>query len=445
MPVALADRCPPIGPGRQRVRLHHAIPCAQTHRSAHLLHADQLAQLVDDAMRCRRIELARVRLCQSTHIPRKLDARRLHPQADPEVRHLVLSRILDRIQHAFDAALAEPARHQNSVEARKLRLIPFRLEPLGLHPRDFEFEVGIQSAMHQRLLERLIAVLIFHILPDDADLHLILRVVRAAHDVLPLGHIGLLRLQPQILHRQRVHAFLVEVQRHLIDRGHIARYDRSRLFHVAERGNLLSHLEWHRTVCAAQQNVRLNTNAQHLLHRVLRRLGLQLLRCGDPRNQRHVNEAGVVAPQFLAHLANRLEEGKRLDIAHRSTDLDDRHVTIRRRHLAHRTLDLIRDVRNHLHRLAQVIAAPLLGDDLLVDTAGREVVIARELGMRKPLIVPEVEIGLRAVVGHKDLAVLKRAHRPRIDVQIRIELHQVDAQAARLQQAADRGCSQPFA
>jgi hypothetical protein len=51
--------------------------------------------------------------------------------------------------------------------------------------------------------------------------------------------------------------------------------------------------------------------------------------------------------------------------------------------------------------------------------------------------VPEVEVGLRAVVGHVDLAVLVRAHRARVDVDVRVELDEGDAQAARLEQRAD--------
>ena len=42
----------------------------------------------------------------------------------------------------------------------------------------------------------------------------------------------------------------------------------------------------------------------------------------------------------------------------------------------------------------------------------------------------EVEVGLRAVIGDVHLAVLERAHRARIDVDVRIELHHRHAQAA---------------
>ena len=57
---------------------------------------------------------------------------------------------------------------------------------------------------------------------------------------------------------------------------------------------------------------------------------------------------------------------------------------------------------------------------------------ARDAG--EALVVAEVEVGLRAVVGDVDFAVLIRAHRARIDVQVGIELAQADFEAPRLQQ-----------
>ena len=95
-------------------------------------------------------------------------------------------------------------------------------------------------------------------------------------------------------------------------------------------------------------------------------------------------------------------------------------------------------MRNHLHRLAQVIAPPLFGDNLLVEAPCSPIVIARKFGVREAFVMSEIEIGFGAVVGDKNFAMLKRRHRPRIDVQIRIELHQVDFEAAALKQTADR-------
>ena len=173
-------------------------------------------------------------------------------------------------------------------------------------------------------------------------------------------------------------------------------------------------------------------------------LGLKLLSRGDERHQSYVDEQRVLAAEFLAHLPDRFHERQRLDVAHCAADFHNCHVHVLR-HFLHRSLDFIRHVRDHLHGFAQIIAAALFGDDLLVEAAGGPVVVARKFGVGKAFVVAEVEIGFGAVVGHKNFAVLKRRHRPRIDVEIRVELHQVDFQSAALQQATDGSRGQSLA
>ena len=92
---------------------------------------------------------------------------------------------------------------------------------------------------------------------------------------------------------------------------------------------------------------------------------------------------------------------------------------------------------NDLHRLAEIIAAPFLGQDRLVNLAGGEVVLAGQLARGEALVVAEIEIGLRAVLQHIDFAVLIRAHRARIDIEIGIELLQYDFQPAMFQECAE--------
>ena len=81
----------------------------------------------------------------------------------------------------------------------------------------------------------------------------------------------------------------------------------------------------------------------------------------------------MLRPSLHAHLADGFEERQRFDIAHRAADLDDRHFGIPRAG-ADEILDLVGDMRNHLHRTAQIFAAALFLDHALVDLAGGEVV-----------------------------------------------------------------------
>ncbi len=88
---------------------------------------------------------------------------------------------------------------------------------------------------------------------------------------------------------------------------------------------------------------------------------------------------------------------------------------------------------NDLDGGAEIIAAPLLGQDVLVDAAGGDVVGPRRWPAGETLIVTEVEIGLGAIVGDEHFAVLIRRHRAWIDIEIGIEFAEADLVTAGLQ------------
>ena len=61
-------------------------------------------------------------------------------------------------------------------------------------------------------------------------------------------------------------------------------------------------------------------------------------------------------------------------------------------------------------------AAPLLGDNVAIDSASGDVVRLFRRNAGEALVMAKVEVGLRPVVGHIDFAMLIGGHRPRIDV-----------------------------
>jgi hypothetical protein len=190
--------------------------------------------------------------------------------------------------------------------------------------------------------------------------------------------------------------------------------------------------------------VGLDADLAQLGDRLLRGLRLELARRRQERDQRHVDEDHVLRLHLEGELAHGLEERQPLDVARRPADLGDQDVDV----LAPGVdplLDLVRHVRDHLDGLAQVHPAPLLLDHALVDLARAQAVQVGELPAREPLVMAQVEVGLRAVLEHVDLAVLVRAHRPRIDVEVRVELLYPDGQAPELKQRAERRRRQPLA
>ena len=215
----------------------------------------------------------------------------------------------------------------------------------------------------------------------------------------------------------------------------VERRDHRFVADVAELPDLAARSLRDRPVGAAQQHVRLNADAEQLLHRVLRRLGLQFAGRRQPGNQRGVDVHHPLAAEVVAELADRLQERQALDVADGAADLAQAEV------LAvqigeDELLDRVGDVRNHLDGGAEIVAVPLAGDDVGVDAPGGDAVAAARRHAGETLVVAEVEVGLGAVVGDEHLAVLIGAHRPRIDVDVGVELAQPHREAARLQQCS---------
>ena len=222
------------------------------------------------------------------------------------------------------------------------------------------------------------------------------------------------------------------LQRHVVDVARVERGDDRRLADVAEQGDLLALRFGQRAVAAAQQHFGLDAEARQLAHRLLGRLGLELAGGRDPRHQRGVDADRIVAAEVVPELADRFDERQALDVADGPADLADDEVDVVG--VGEREfLDRVGDVRDDLDGRAEIVAAPFLGDDVAVDAAGGDIVRLARRNAGEALVMAEVEVGLGAVVGHVDFAVLIGRHRPRIDVQIGIELADADLVAARLE------------
>ena len=236
-----------------------------------------------------------------------------------------------------------------------------------------------------------------------------------------------------------VNALRGELERHLVDRVDVARRHHRAHRQVREQRDLLADVGAKRLLGAAHHHVGLDADTAQLLNRVLGRLRLQLARVAEERDEREVHEHAAVAPEVGGELAQRLEERQRLDVAHRAADLGDDDVDVRRlRDELDAVLDLVGDVRNHLDGAAQVVAAALPPDHRVVDRPRGRVRGAARVDVREALVVTEVEVGLGAVLRHEHLAVLERAHRARVDVDVRVELLDRHRESAGDEQLAKR-------
>ena len=280
--------------------------------------------------------------------------------------------ICGRLHHAARAAIAEAAGHQNAVGAVERAAAVRLLERLGLDPLDVHLQPVLEAAVVERLVQALVGILVADVLADHVDgessVGCLIRSTRSSHAC--MSALGL--RQVQVLQHDAVEPFGGEHERHFVD------VETSLAVMTASSSTsqnsailrLRSRIE--EPIGAAQQDVGLDADRSQIAHAVLRRLRLELAGGADERHQRQVDVERVVAADVLAELADRLEERQALDVADGAADLDEHDVDVLGDG-ADRVLDLVGDVRNHLHGAAEIVAAPLLLDDALVDLAGRPV------------------------------------------------------------------------
>jgi len=334
--------------------------------------------------------------------------------------------------------LAEPARHQDTVDVAELGGGVLALEDLAVDPaRAHPHPVG-DAAVDQRFVQGFVGVDELGVLADDGDRHLTLGMADALDDAVPAVEVGAPLLgQAEAAQDRAVEAGAVVVDRHLIDRIDVERRDHAVHRHRALQRDLAPGVLADGVLGAAEQHVGLDADGAQIAHRVLRRLGLHLAGGADEGQQRDVDVDAAVAAEFVAHLADGLEKRQPLDVADGAADLDQDEVDVVG--VGHDAVaDGVGDVGHHLHRAAEIVAVALLGEHLGVDLAGADAVGAPRRHAGEALVMPQVEIGLGAVVGDEDLAVLERRHRARVDVEIGVELPQTDAVAAFLQQRPQR-------
>ena len=444
VPVAFLHLAGAVDGARAGALGQFAGVAAQPHRPPEVVHAEQVAQLVDDLVRGVGGALGGVGAVEPAHVAGELDRRPLEAVADAEVRDALLAGDAGGPHHAARTPVAEPAGDEDAVGAGEQVVAAFGLERLRLDPLDVDAQPMPEAAVIERLVEALVGVLVPHVLADDVDAETVGGAPEALDERLPRVHraLGIGQLQPS--QHVAVEPLLTEDQRDLVDARHVLGSDYRVLVHVAEQGDLAANLRRQETIGAAQQDVGLNADRAQIAHAVLGRLRLELARRPDERHQREMDVEGVRPADVLPELPDGLEERLALDVADGAADLDEDDVHVVG-HRADAVLDLVRDVGDDLHGAPEIVAAALLLDHREVDLAGGPVVVLGGEGVGEALVVPEVEVGLGPVVGDVDLAVLVGAHGPRVDVDVGVELLQRHPVAVPFEQAPDGGGGQPLA
>ncbi len=260
-------------------------------------------------------------------------------------RNLLLARANRAARLALDAADPEAAGDQDAVAGVELALGLVTPEALGVDPADLQTAAVVDGSVAQGLDHRQVGVLELHVLADEPDAHRLGGGVFALHERLPLRQVGRIGREVEVLQHLVVDALGAEVERHLVDRVHVAGRDDGVDRQVHEQGDLLTDLARQGALRAAHDHVRLDADPAQLLDRVLGRLRLELPGVAEEGHEGEVHEHALPPAPVHLELAQRLEEGQRLDVAHRAADLGDHEVDVLS--LGHEPdplLDLVGDV-----------------------------------------------------------------------------------------------------
>ena len=103
---------------------------------------------------------------------------------------------------------------------------------------------------------------------------------------------------------------------------------------------------------------------------MLSRLGLIFSGTHDIRDKGHMDKQAVFSSHFQGELTNRLQKRLAFDIACGSADFCDDDICFRFfPDGVNEILDFIRDMRNYLYRLSQIVSMSLFVENIPVDFA----------------------------------------------------------------------------
>ena len=135
-----------------------------------------------------------------------------------------------------------------------------------------------------------------------------------------------------------------------------------------------------------------------------------------------MNQYGVFMADVMPELTDGFQKGLAFDVSHRAAHLYDGNPRPSSLFPAVETaFDLVGDMGNHLDGSSAVIAPAFFVKNGPVYFSGGYIGILIQTFVDKPLVMPQVKICFRAVVGYKDLSVLYGIHSSRVYVDVGVE------------------------
>ena len=156
-------------------------------------------------------KLRGVGIRQAQHVARNLDDRHLHAQANAQEGDVVLAGVLHGLDLALHPAVAEAAGHQNAVHGADHLSGVAALQGLGIHAHDLHAAIIRRAGVGKALVDGFVRILQRDVLAHHRNAHAVRGVNDAAHELLPVVHLGLRHGNAEHFGHDAVHAVAAQV------------------------------------------------------------------------------------------------------------------------------------------------------------------------------------------------------------------------------------------
>ncbi len=164
----------------------------------------------------------------------------MHPEAEPQVRDLALTRNTTGEDLPFPAARSETARDEDAVHLLEL---PYRLlvrHVLGIDPAHANPTARVNAAVLERFVHREIRIVELQVLADQRDLYLLPQLAAPFGELAPLAEVGGRHVEAELLAHEGVETLRLQRLGDEVDVGDVGRSDHGAQIDVREQGDLVA-------------------------------------------------------------------------------------------------------------------------------------------------------------------------------------------------------------
>src|SRR5690554_5106997 len=127
-----------------------------------------------------------------------------------------------------------------------------------------------------------------------------------------------------------------------------------------------------------------------------------------------MNKETIFTPDIIGDLADGFNEGVSFHIADSAADFRNDYIYIVLfTNFINMVLDLVDDMGNYLHSTSSIGSGTLALYYAKINLTGSNVAFRSQIDIGKTLVMPDIKIVFRAILGNKNLTVLNRTHQGR--------------------------------